>query len=116
MRSETVEGDAIDAEPVDETSEKRLAKLEEFRQTWGANPNKKDAMNLLALASECESAAVYSDAVHDVVREWRAGRIEGLSGADLADLIETHLWLLPAQEKMSGNGFVIKQEISKLRA
>jgi hypothetical protein len=51
-----------------------------------------------------------------VVREWRAGRIEGLSGADLADLIETHLWLLPAQEKMSGDGFVIKQEISKLRA
>jgi len=53
--------------------------------------------------------------VGDVIREWRAGRIEGLSNADLADLIETHLWLLPAQEKVSGEGYLVKQEVAELR-
>ena len=67
-------------------------------------------------ASECESAAVYSSAVDDVIRAWNAGRLDGMSAATLATLIETHLWLLPQKEKMSGEAFVIKQEISALKA
>ena len=106
----------IEAEPVDDDDEERLAKLAELRQTWGANPNKRNAVGLLKIASECASAAVYSDVVRSVVREFHSGRINGLAAADLADLIETHLWLLPAKEKMSGEGFMVKQEISELRS
>ena len=106
----------IEGEPVDDASENRLAKLAELRHTWVENPTKRDAVSLLVMAAETESASVYSTVVGDVIREWRAGRIEGLSNADLADLIETHLWLLPAQEKVSGEGFVIKCEISALRS
>jgi hypothetical protein len=106
----------IDAEPVDETREKKLAKLEDLRQTWLANPNKRDAASLLLMASECESAAVYSSVTGDVIHAWESGRLDGLSAADLATLIETHLWLLPQKEKMSGEAFVIKQEISALKA
>jgi len=116
VRSETDEIVVINAEPVDEASEKKLAKLAELRHTWGENPTKRDAVSLLVMAAETASASVYSTVVGDVIREWRAGRIEGLSNADLADLIETHLWLLPAQEKVSGEGFVIKCEISALRS
>jgi len=113
---EPVDVDVIDAEPVDETREKKLAKLADLRQTWLANPNKRDAASLLLTASECESAAVYSSAADDVIRAWKAGRLDGMSAATLATLIETHLWLLPQMEKMSGEAFVIKQEISALKA
>ena len=112
VRSDT---GVIEGEPVDEASEKRLAKLAELRHTWGENPTKRDAVNMLVTAAETESASVYSSVVSDVIREWRAGRIEGLSNADLADLIETHMWLLPAQEKLSGDAYLVKQEIAELR-
>ena len=113
--SESTDDEAIDAEPVDETREKKLAKLEDLRQTWLANPNKKDAASLLLMASECGSAAIYSDVVHEVVREWNAKRLDGISASTLATLIETHLWLLPQSEKISGDAYVVKQEISALK-
>jgi len=105
----------IEGEPVDEASENRLAKLAELRHTWGENPTKPDAVNMLVTAAETGSASIYASVVSDVIREWRAGRIEGLSNADLADLIETHLWLLPAQEKLSGDAYLVKQEVAELR-
>ena len=106
------ERDVTDPEQV---VKERLAKLDEFRHTWGANPNKRDTARLLSMASECESAAVYSGVVNDVLREWRASRLDGLSSSDLAEVIENHFWLLPATERMSGEGFLVKQEVSKLR-
>src|ERR1041385_489984 len=60
------DADALEAEVVDDEHEKKLAKLDEFRQTWAVNPNKRGAVRLLALASECESAAVYADIVSDI--------------------------------------------------
>jgi len=113
---EPVDGEVIDAEPVDDEREKKLAKLDDLRQTWLANPNRRDAASLLLTASECGIAAVYSDVVTEVVREWDAGRLDGMSAATLANLIETHLWLLPQNEKMSGDAYVVKQEISALKA
>lgn len=106
----------VEAEPVDEEREKKLAKLDQLRHTWRENPTKRNAVNMLVTAAETESASVYSSVARDVIREWRANRIEGLSSADLADLIESHLWLLPAAEKVSGDGFLVKQEIADLRS
>jgi len=110
------DADALEAEVVDDEHEKKLAKLDEFRQTWTANPNKRGAVRLLALGADCESAAAYADIVSAIIGEWRAGRLDGLGSGDLAELIETHLWLLPPTERMSGDGFVVKQEISVLRS
>jgi hypothetical protein len=107
--------DAIVAEPVDDEREKKLAKLEDLRQTWLANPNKRDAANLLLTASECGSAAIYSDVVDEVVRRWNANRLDGVSAAALAVLIESHLRLLPPNERMSGDAYIVKQEISALK-
>ena len=116
VRPDGEDRNTIVAEPVDDAREKSLAKLEELRHTWGENPTKRDAVTMLGLAAETGSASTYSSIASDVIREWRAGRINGLSSADLAELIESHLWLLPVEEKMSGTGFVIKQEISTLRS
>lgn len=107
--------ETIEAEVVDDEREKKLEKLSEFRQTWRANPNRRDTVTLLLMASESESAAVYAETVTEVINEWRAGRLDGLPSTDLAELIETHLWLLTPGERMSGKSFLVKQEISELR-
>lgn len=108
--------EAVEAVLIDDGRENKLAKLAEFRQTWGAQPTRRETAGLLFAASECGDAGVYSKVVRDVLREFRAGRIDGLSSTHLADLVETHLWLLPAAEKMSGEGFGIKEEVAELRA
>ena len=107
--------DVIEAVLVDDEQERKLAKLYEFRQTWGANPNKRDTVGLLVMASESENAAVYAETIAGVINEWRAGRLNDLSSSDLADLIETHLWLLPPTERMSGESFLVKHEVANLR-
>ncbi|HYJ92592.1 MAG TPA: hypothetical protein VEV84_14885 [Pyrinomonadaceae bacterium] len=105
----------IEAEPVDETREKKLAKLEEVRQTWGENPDRRNTLELLAAAAETGIAEIYAAEAGEIVGRFRKGEIASLTAADMADLLETHLWLLPAQERMSGEGFLVKQEIADLR-
>jgi len=116
VRDSDAEADGVvEAELVDDEREKRLAKLEEIRQTWGANPDKRNTLELLAAAAETGVAELYAAEVGEVVGRFRNRKISGLSQADLADLLETHLWLLPAQERMSGEGFLVKREIEDLR-
>ena len=74
-----------------------------------------NTLELLAAAAETGVGELYAAEVGEVVGRFRNGGIAGLSRADLADLVETHLWLLPAQERMSGKGFLVKQEIEDLR-
>ena len=73
-------------------------------------------VRLLLTAAETTSADIYNNSVEDVLGAWRGGRLNDLTAADLADAIEKHLWLLPAAERMSGEGFLVKQEISMLRS
>src|SRR5436309_2951864 len=106
----------VEAEPVEDDSEKRLAKLEEIRQTWGENPDKRNTLELLVAAAQTGLGEIYAAEAGEIVGRFRKGQIVGLSQMDLADLLETHLWLLPAEERMSGRGFLVKQEIAELRA
>ena len=114
-QSDGEDTDVIDAEPVDNEREIKLAKLGGIRQTWGAKPDKRNTLELLAAAAETGVAELYAAEAGEVVGRFRNGRIAGLSRGDLADLLETHLWLLPASERMSGEGFLVKQEIAELR-
>ena len=112
---EPVDADVIEAEPVDDESEKKLAKLEEIQQTWSANPDKRNTLELLAAAAETGVGEMYAGVVGEVAARFRNRELTGISALDLADLLETHLWLLPSQERMSGKGYLVKQEVSKLR-
>lgn len=114
--SEAANAEVIEAEPVDDDQEKKLAKLDELRQAWGANPDKRNTIELLAAAAETGVGEMYAGIAGEVAARFRKRELTEISAADLADLLETHLWLLPARERMSGEGFFVKQEISKLRA
>ena len=112
---EPSETSVIEAEPVDDSQEKKLAKLEEIQQTWSANPDKRNTLELLAAAAETGVGEMYAGVAGEVAARFRKRELTGVSALDLADLLETHLWLLPAEERMSGEGFLVKQEIAELR-
>jgi hypothetical protein len=113
--SEAADADVIEAEPVDDNQEKKLAKLDELRQAWGANPDRRNTIELLAAAAETGVGEMYAGVAGEVAARFQNRELTGISAMDLADLLETHLWLLPTKERMSGEGFIVKQEISKLR-
>lgn len=120
LRAEAREKDAEAA--VAEAAEAKLKldtkidKLKAFREEWRAAPTRKNTVELLYLASQCESGKIYSETAHEAAKLWKNGQIENLSADDLSQLLESHLWLLPAGERTSGVSFSIQHEIADLRS
>ena len=100
------------AEQAREAEEKRLASFEEFRQTWRESPDRAGTIELLRRGSEIQSGKVFLDTVDEILHM----RIETLTRSELAELIESHFWLLPQSERTPGVSFTINKELSALRA
>ena len=90
-------------------------KAREFEKIWRNEPNKQNTIELLRLAAESESAEVFSQTAENVIQVWHNEQAGGLSKKDLADLLDSHLRILPQQERLSGTLFWIKREIEILR-
>ena len=103
-QAETEEAERIEAQ-------KKLASFEEFRQTWRELPDRANTVELLFRASEMESGELYLDTVDELLHK----RPEGLSADELAELIDSHFWLLPQNERTPGAAYTIKRELAALR-
>lgn len=93
----------------------RAEKAREYEKIWRAEPTRRNAVELLRLAAESESAEIFSRTAENVVRLLPHEQAGGLSKKDLADLLDSHLRILPQQERLSGATFWLKQEIERLR-
>lgn len=120
---ELLEAEHIEAARVAELREqegaheqaKKLAKFKELLQNWGDSPDRAKTVELLYEASRTASGDVYLDTCESVLTAWRAGRIGDLSSNDLAQLLESHFWLLPESERTPGVSFRLREEIAGLR-
>lgn len=92
-------------------AEKKLASFEKFRQTWRESPSRMNTIELLFLASQTESSAAFMDTVDELLHK----RPEAFTADDLAQLIESHFWLLPQSERTPGVTFTINRELAALR-
>jgi len=107
--------DAIDAEQSEnerQEHEKKLANFAEFRQTWRASEKKENVTDLLTRAAEFEDGEVFLETVKTILDERQN---VDLSNEDLKQLIESHFWLLPANERTPGVTFAVNEEIAALR-
>ncbi len=93
----------------------RAEKVREFEKVWRNEPTKQNTIELLRLAAESESAEVFSQTAENVIQVLHHEQAGGLSKKDLADLLDSHLRILPQQERFSGAIFWLKQEIENLR-
>lgn len=111
---ESEQRDLAEARAKDEAAlqaKKVLASFEEFRQTWRQLPNRPNTIELILRASETESGVVFLDVLDELLHK----RPEALSADDLAQLIESHFWLLPKHERTPGVTFTINRELAALR-
>jgi hypothetical protein len=96
-------------------SSKKLALFWELRQNWELSPTRANTIQLLYEASQAADGKNYVDTCERLVTLWHAGRIAELSAVDLAQLLESHFWLLPHSERTPGVSFRLREEIAGLR-
>jgi len=96
-------------------TEEKLALFGELRQTWAQSPNRGSTIELLYEASQVSDGGIYLETCEQVLASWRAGKIAELSADDLAQLLESHFWLLRNSERTPGVSFRLNEEIAGLR-
>lgn len=114
-REEELKIEAQRAENAKRAREEQLARFDAVRKSWRSLPSKKDTIEVLFLASRSESGKIYFETANEVIEVWKNGHIRGLSADDLSQLLESHFWLLPTQERTSGAKFSLQEEIASLR-
>ena len=95
--------------------QEKISKVEEFKSVWRDSPTKRNTIEILYLASESGVEKVYVDTATLVLDVWNSVKIENLSTSDLAQLLESHYWLIPTKNRTSGVSFGLNQEIASLR-
>lgn len=111
-REHQAEIDALRVQNSRRESEKKLAKFEEFRQTWRASVSRTNTIELLSRAIEFQSGEIYIETVRIILDE---RPVADIADEDLARLIESNFWLLPANEKTPGVTFAINHDLNALR-
>lgn len=91
------------------------ALAERLLEHWKERPSRQGVTELLRVSALSDDAGAFSRAVAEVFDAWRGGKVEGLSSTDLRDLFEAEYWLLSSEAKRSGEGFLLKQQLSELR-
>ena len=80
-------------------SAEKISKVAEFMQIWRNLPSKRNTLELLYIASQSENEVAYNDVAKSVLESWHNGKIENLSAEDLAQMLESHYWLLPTEQR-----------------
>jgi hypothetical protein len=91
----------------------RLA--ERFLDAWQGAPESRSTAIALHLAATADNASVYQRAVETVFALWQGGRLPNISAEELRTLFDGEYWVLSADSRSSGAGFVLKQKLAKLR-
>ncbi len=91
----------------------RLA--ESFLETWKTSTNRSSVAVLLHIAAIADDASVYQRAVETARQFWRDNQLPGVSAEELRAVIDGEYWLLSQSVRGSGEGFVLKRKLAKLR-
>ena len=114
-REEEQKLQTLENEKAEQVLIEKREKVLAFQNEWMIAPDKRKTVELLRLTTLCENAEIFSQISQSVIKLWRANKIENLTAPDLADLLDSHFRTLPQQERTSGVGFLLKQEIAELR-
>ena len=114
-REEEVKKEAQRKEAEHKITFEKAAAVREFEKIWRGEPTKQNTVELLRLAAMSESAEIFSQTAENVIQVTHHEQAGVLSKKDLAELLDSHLQILPQQERFSGAIFWLKQEIENLR-
>jgi hypothetical protein len=91
------------------------AAVDEALANWRRVPRRSNATELLRVTAESGLEGDFSRAANEILIQFRGSGIDGLTADDLAALLDSHSQLLSSMERGSGELFLLRQEIAKLR-
>lgn len=94
----------------------REAEINALLSTWRMTPNRQNSIQLLHLVADNGDAGIFSRTAFEIIRVFRDDKLEGLTGADLAALLDSHYRLLPDKSQASGELFWLREEIMNLES
>ena len=105
----------LEADARNELEEAEMKQVREFRMrldAWRKGPNKTEIADLLEAASF--DGELFTDAVDAIAGKFHNGEIEGLSTQDLAQMLESHFWLIPAEKRTPGVSYRFQTVLKSL--
>jgi len=114
-RAERTRLNEVEEQKREDLLAEKAERVRGFQKIWSDEPNRKNTVGLITLASQSENGKLFFETVVNVLNFWKENRIENLSAKDLADLLDSHFRTLPQQERTSGAIFRLKEEIAELR-
>jgi hypothetical protein len=106
--------EADEAHEFEEVERARKREFYVLLNAWRSNPNRSDIVNLFELARA--DGEMYADTAEAVAKEFHNNKIEGLSAADLVQLLESHFWLVPIEKRTPGVSYRFQTVLSSLRS
>jgi hypothetical protein len=98
---------------------RRLRATPEFAgrmiEIYGRSADQSALAEMIYLSALSDDATTFEQALRVGFRQWREGRWPHVSAADFQALAESAYWLITAEVRASGSGFMIKQVIANLR-
>jgi hypothetical protein len=89
---------------------------EAYSAVWHEAPDRAHTATMLQLAALADDADTYRKAAEIAVLFWQSGQLPGFTGEELRELIDSQFWLISADARRTGAGFVLKQRLNSLRA
>ena len=84
-------------------------------ERWNESLDQRSFVDLLHLAALSDDAAVFKRAVEVSVKRFGEGRLPQVSAKDFLATVESAYWLMGAEVRSSGSGFLLKQLIADVR-
>jgi len=89
---------------------------EAYSSFWQQSPDRATTGMMLQLAALSDDADTFSKAVEIACLFWQSGQLPQFKGEELRQLIDSQYWLLSADARRTGAGFLLKQKLGSLRA
>jgi hypothetical protein len=89
--------------------------INKFEKIWENAPNAEMTVQLFHLAGLNGDANFFLQVVNKSVQFLKTGKLSNFTLGVLAELAESHYWLLNDSARTSGTGFMLKQKLADLR-
>jgi hypothetical protein len=86
-----------------------------FIESWKRSPERNTTAKMLHVAALSGDAGVYQHAIETAAQSLSDRAVPSLGADELRQLIESEYWILPAESRNSGAGFVLKRRLARLR-
>ena len=85
-------------------------------KAWRDSPDRSSTATTLHLTALSDDAGLYRDTVETALQLWQQALLPTVSAAELKALFDGEFWLLSAQTRNSGEGFVLKRTLANARS